>query len=414
MKKGTTALFLMTALNVGLCACQSDSKNESGIGELPEAEPIRLRLAEKVAADNTFALDLFRTACRFAKPAENVFVSPVSVSMALNMAANGANGVTRDEMFAALRERDYTMEEVNEYSRSLRTALMEVDPSTAFSIANSIWYRQGFPVKAPFIDVNRENYDAEVNEIDFASPDALRQINGWCARKTRDKITEIVEQINGNVMILINAVYFKGVWRSKFKEKDTEKADFHLPDGSVRKVDMMRQTASFSYTADEYAGYLELPYGNQAFSMMVILPHEGRTPDEVTARLDREYWNERMSLLARQPVNLRLPRFKTENKYLLHTDILPDMGMKAPFSPEADFGGISDHPLNISSVIHKTYVEVNEEGTEAAAVTAVNMITSAGGPPPSPIDFRVDRPFLIALCEKSTGIILFMGRMEAV
>jgi serpin B len=405
-------IFLMTALCTGLAACQSDSDDESSNGELPKAEPIRLELAEKVSTDNTFALDLFRTTCQYAKSTDNVFISPLSVSMALNMTANGAQGATKDEILTALRAGDYSMDDVNEYSRSLRTALMEVDPSTEFAVANSIWYRQGFPVKAPFIDVNRTNYDAEVREIDFSSPAAVTQINGWCARNTKDKITEIIDGIDDDVvMYLINAVYFKGIWVSKFDKKETKKEDFHLPDGTVRKVDMMRQQASFNYTTDENAGYLELPYGNQAFSMIVILPHEGKTTDDVTAQLNSERWNGCMERLSSWDVNLRLPRFKAECKYSLEKDILPDMGMTTPFTQLADFSGISDRATLISSVIHKTYVDVDEEGTEAAAVTAVKMVFTSVSP--GPIVFTVDKPFLFAIRERSTGVILFMGRMEA-
>jgi serpin B len=409
------AKILMTALCAGLVACQSASDNESLNGELPAAEPIRLALAEKVATDNTFALDLFRTTCLYAKPAENVFISPLSVSMALNMTVNGAQGATKDEMLTALRARDYSMEEVNEYSRSLRAALMSIDPSTEFAVANSIWYREGFPVKAPFIDVNRENYDAEVREIDFSSPDALTQINGWCARQTKDKIPEILDEIDDDVrMYLINAVYFKGIWVYRFDKKDTKEEDFYLSDGTTRKVDMMHQQASLNYTSDEIAAYLELPYGNQAFSMIVILPHDGKTTDDVTAQLDSEYWNDRMARLAGREVNLRLPRFKAECKYRMEKNILPDMGMSTPFTTSADFSGISDIPLYISAVIHKTYADVDEEGTEAAAVTAVEMaFTSAGPGPSSPTPFTVNKPFLFALRERSTGVILFMGRMEA-
>jgi serpin B len=408
------AKILMTALCISLVACQSGSDDESFNGELPEAEPIRLELAEKVETDNTFALDLFRTTCRYAKPAENVFISPLSVSMALNMTVNGAQGATKDEMLTALRAQDYSLDDVNEYSRSLRAALMEVDPSTEFAVANSIWYREGFLVKAPFIDVNRTNYDAEVNEIDFSSPDALTQINGWCARQTKDKIPEIIDGIDGDVvMYLINAVYFKGIWTLKFDKKETKKEDFHLPDGTTSKVDMMHQQASLKYTGDENAGYLELPYGNQAFSMIVILPHDGKTTDDVTAQLDSERWNNRMSRLAGREINLRLPRFKAECEYGLEKNILPEMGMIAPFTYLADFGGISDRSLYISAVIHKTYVDVDEEGTEAAAVTAVEMFETSGIGPITPIEFTVNKPFLFAIRERSTGVILFMGRMEA-
>ncbi|MDR1406625.1 MAG: serpin family protein [Tannerella sp.] len=392
-------------------ACQSDNDFN---GELPDAEPLQLVLTEKIETDNTFALDLFRTTCSFAKTAGNVFISPLSVSMALNMTVNGAAGQTRDEMLDALRAGRYTMDEINEYSRTLRKALVEVDPSTELSIANSIWYRQGLTVKAPFTDANRKNYDAEIRETNFASPDAVKQINAWCAQNTKNKIPKIVETVPDKAMMyLINAVYFKGIWKKKFKESDTHSEDFHLADGSTRKVDMMRQTAAFNYASDENAGYLELPYGNRAFNMIVILPHEEKTTGDVTAQLDSEHWSTVMQSLAGYEVNLRMPRFRTECEYKMHDGILPDMGMTVPFTDAADFSGISDLTLCISEVIHKTFVEVNEKGTEAAAATSVSMAPTAALPMPV-IDFTVDRPFLFAIREKSTGVILFMGRMENV
>jgi serpin B len=404
--------FLMAALCVSLAACQSNSDDEPQNGELSPAESIRLALAEKVETDNTFALDLFRTTCQYAEPAENVFISPLSVSMALNMTVNGAQGTTKDEMLTALRAQGYSMNDVNEYSRSLRTALVKVDPSTEMAIANSIWYREGFPVKAPFIDVNRTNYDAEVREIDFSSPDALTQINGWCARQTKDKIPEIIDKIAPDVvMYLINAVYFKGIWVYQFDKKDTKEENFYLPDGTTSKVNMMHQQAALNYTTDKNAAYLELPYGNRAFSMIVILPQGNKTPDEVAAQLDSERWNNRMEELSGREINLRLPRFKAECKYFMEKNILPDMGMTTPFTPLADFGGISDWATYISAVIHKTYVDVDEEGTEAAAVTAVEMMFTSVDPS-APLPFTVNKPFLFAIRERSTGVILFMGKME--
>jgi serpin B len=329
------------------------------------------------------------------------------------MTVNGAQGTTKDEMLTALRAQGYSMADINEYSRSLRTALVEIDPSTELAIANSIWYRVGFPVKTPFIDVNQTNYNAEVREIDFSSPDAVTQINGWCARNTKDKIPEIIEEIGPDVvMYLINAVYFKGIWVYQFDKKDTKEENFYLPDGTTGKVNMMHQQTTLNYTVDENAAYLELPYGNRAFSMIVILPNGDKTPDDVATQLDSERWNNRIEELSGREIDLRLPRFKAECKYLMQKNILPDMGMITPFAPWADFGGISDIETYISAVIHKTYVDVDEEGTEAAAVTAVEMVEYASNSA-APLPFTVNKPFLFAIRERSTGVILFMGKMEA-
>jgi serpin B len=425
MKKRTIVLFLMTVLCVIFIGCRSNSGDSEPVSDfepvpdveaIPDAEPVQLKLVEKVSTDNMFALNLFRTACQFSDPEENVFISPLSVSMALSMVLNGAEKNTKDEMLAVLCSENYSMEDINEYNRSLRTALMKIDPSTEFSIANSIWYRQDLSVEKSFIDVNRNNYDAEVNKIDFSSPSAANQINSWCAQKTNYKITKIVDRIdNKEKMYLINAIYFKGIWKSEFDESSTDEKDFHLSNGEIQKVDMMYQSGRFNYTRDKNAAYLELPYGNKAFSMIVILPHEGKTEKEITAQLNALHWNNIMGQLSVEKVNLWLPRFKTECKYALQKEILPNVGMKIPFSNLADFSGISDTSLKISAVIQKTYVEVNEKGTEAAAVTAVSMSNRDSGNKWEPsINFIVDKPFLFVICEKSTGVILFIGRINRV
>ena len=384
---------------------------DAGESPLPEARSITLPIPEKTATDNAFAIDLFKTICAD-ENGKNVFVSPTSVSMSLSMALNGAVGETANEMLLALRANAYSTAGINDYNQTLREALLETDPSTKLAIANSIWYREGFPVKRGFLDLNRTHYDAETNELDFSKPDAPTKINDWCARNTGDKIKSIVEQIPDEAMLyLINAVYFKGVWASKFDPELTRKETFHPADGATRQVDMMRQTSNFNYSTDENVARIELPYGNKAFTMILMLPHEGKTIDNALNSLTNESLRGMLDNAQSFNVRLLLPRFKLECKYALEEKTLPAMGMKTPFSPvTADFGGISDVRLHISGVIHKTFVELNEEGTEAAAVTATEVgVTSVG---PQAIDFLVDRPFLFVIMERSTGAILFTGKIE--
>ena len=355
-------------------ACTSDQETPK---PLTEAHPIILKKAEKVEKDNAFAFDLLQTTRKHVTEA-NVFISPLSVSMALNMTLNGAAGVTADEMKTALRETGYTMEDINEYSHSLREALLKVDPSTTIGMANSIWYKQGELVKEPFILANRTHYDAEVKAVDFSSPATLPAINGWCAQKTNDKITKILDYIPGNAfMYLINAVYFKGIWVTQFKKSDTKRAPFRKADGTTQEVNMMAQKSTFGYTTDECCQYLEMDYGNKAFSMIVMLPNEGRTTRDVIEQLDNKHWSMIIKGIRPTQVSLRMPRFKTECKYGLEKKILPEMGMNVPFTETADFPGITDAAIFISRVIHKTFVQVDEEGTEAAAVTAVEMVKTS-------------------------------------
>lgn len=409
------AAILFVALS-GACQSEHDNNNEKEeekedpIGALPDVKPIAGHIEQKVATDNAFALDVFKAT--YADSEEtNVFVSPLSISMAFSMVLNGAVGTTFDEIADVLHAKSYAIDSINEHSRRLRSDLTGVDPSTQLSIANSIWYRQDFPVKGAFLEVNRTSYAAEVSDLDFSSPAAVAQINSWCAKQTNDKIKSILEEIPSEaVMYLINAVYFKGIWASKFDKSNTREQSFYASGGETNQVQMMRQTEYFSYASDEYGQYLELPYGNKAFSMVVLLPNENKTTEDIVERLDSDQWNRIAESMYEREVNLSLPRFKVECKYELHKNILPGLGMSIPFTPSADFSSISDVPLLISGVIHKTFVEVNEDGTEAAAVTSIGVDATSAGPDPS-INFVVNKPFVFVIREKSSGVILFIGKI---
>ena len=373
--------------------------------------PVELKKAEKVARDNAFTFDLLRAVRKHTTDA-NVFISPLSVSMALNMTLNGAVGATADEMRTALRESGYSTADINAYSRELREALLRADPKTTIGIANSIWYCQGATVKAPFIEANRTYYDAEVQALDFSSPTAVGTINGWCARKTNNKIKEIVKQVDPTTfMYLINAVYFKGTWTTRFEKKNTRSGDFRRADGSTQTVQMMNLMDTFRCASGDVCDYLEMDYGNHAFSMVIMLPKDGKTTQDVIATMDGKKWADAIQSLTLKEIPVFLPRFKAECEYPMHKYILPDMGMKIPFNPMlADLYGIADISafgrLFISSVIHKTFVQVDEEGTEASGVTNVGVM-----PTGESSFFIVDRPFLFVIREKSTGVILFIGEI---
>ena len=414
LKKVTFYLIIALSFS-GVISCESDSDN-GGSGYLPYAEPITLEFEEKLDSDNTFALDLFKTTYGLTKES-NIFVSPLSVNMALSMTLNGAKEATLDEMKETLRSKDYSSDQINRYNKSLREALVSVDKSTTLSIANSIWYHNTYAFKNEFISVNKDNYDAEIKAIDFRSSSAVHQINNWVSDKTNKKIPEIIKELTPeNVICLINAIYFKGIWREKFDKNRTKDEDFYSEDGvSMGKVKMMSQTHTFPYSEDENCGYLMLPYGNGAFSMIVMLPGEGKTINDVVSNLNSESWNDATFYMDRYEVNLRFPRFKAECSYEMHKTILPEMGMVTPFSDEADFSGMTGNKLvKISKVIHKTFVEVNEEGTEAAAVTSVVGDVTAGPPPGTIIDYVVNKPFVFAIRENSTGAILFIGKIGSV
>jgi len=405
--------FLFLASLLSLIACSSDNDGDPDV--LPPAKPIVIKseFNNKLQNGNQFAFDLFKATYKF-EDKENIFISPLSVDMALSMTWNGAEGETKKEMQTALRNEGYTSENINEYNQFLREALTGVDPTTRIAIANSIWSRQEFNVQKNFIDVNKLYYNAEVQSVDFSSPETLTKINNWCANNTNNKIPEIIEEIpNEAMMFLINAIYFKGIWASQFDKKDTSDGQFKAGDGQVQNVKMMSQKSDLPYTEDLNCRYLEMPYGNGAFSMVVVLPQDGKNINDVTHALTNTTWKDAMDRLSECRVNLRLPRFKIECSYRMEQNILPEMGMKQPFQAGvANFSGINPNiDLYISNVIHKTYVEVNEEGTEAAAVTSVGIYTTST---PRPVDFIVDQPFVFAIREKSTGAILFIGKIGVI
>ncbi|MDO9154471.1 MAG: serpin family protein [Paludibacter sp.] len=394
--------FALIALITASCTTKNDPKP----GEIVPLV-LKANMKQKVTQDNKFAFDLLKsTIAHSDKP--NVFISPLSVSMALGMAWNGADNETKTEMERTLNMAGMTMDEINEYYQIMLTTLPKMDAATKLNIANSIWYKTGFPVKNDYLKVNTDYFGAEVKELDFAKAWALDTINNWCARKTNNLIKKPLDNISADaVMYLINAIYFKGVWTKKFDTKATVERNFTNEKNAQVKVNMMQQTDTFKYTIDDQAEYLDLPYGNKAFSMTVILPKEGKTTNEILRNLTLDNWNNILKNMTTQKVKVQLPRFKTQNSFELK-DVLTDMGMKKAFTTEADFSKISDYRLLISRVIHSTFCEVNETGTEAAAVTIIVFETTSM---PMYPEFYVNRPFVFVIREQSTGVILFAAKM---
>lgn len=380
-----------------------------------DPEPIKLKagMEKRIQQDNEFALDLFKQVIA-ASDEKNIFISPLSVSIALGMAWNGADGETKSEMASTLKMAELTPEQINEYYQILLNALPKVDNSTKLNIANSIWYRTGFPVKPAFLDLNRTYFNSEVRPLDFAKTGAVDTINNWCAEKTNQLIKKPLDKISADAMLyLINAIYFKGIWSKQFDKKDTREANFTTEDKQIVKVNMMNQTDTFAYRQDEMAQYLDMPYGNKSFSMTVILPNDGKTTGDVLAALDRQKWNSVVESLSggAKKVIVSFPRFKLQAKYELKEPLM-NMGMLKAFDAmQADFSPVSDIDLVISRILHSTYCEVDEVGTEAAAVTIIEFeLTSI---PVTPV-FNVNKPFVFVIRENSTGVILFMGKMGAV
>ncbi len=403
-------LCLSTAFLM-LAAVSCDNCKNPDRTPVAKAKPIELttRQAEKAAGDNAFAFNLFREVAN-STAGKNAFISPLSVTMALGMLYNGTSPDAGAEMAAALGMTGFTETEINEYYQKMRQALLSVDPLTAISIANSIWSRTGFNAKQDFINTNKTYYDAEVRSLDFGLKSSVDAINNWCADKTRDKIKTILDEIPGNaVMYLINAVYFKSKWVMEFDKKYTKEEDFTLAGGAKKRVPMMNQTATLPYYANSTVECLELPYGNGAFSMLVMLPPADKDLYDFVEWLDADAYGDILAGLHEREVRVKLPRFKQECKFSL-VEPVADLGMNMIFG-NGSLTGIADDPrLAVSDIKHKTFVEVNEEGTEAAAVTAVEIVYTSY--PGSILTFYADRPFIYLIREKSTGAILFIGRMD--
>jgi serpin B len=318
-------------------------------------------------------------------------------------------------MRATLGLEGMTVAEANEAYRGLIALLRGLDPRVQFTLANSIWYRQGFAVEQPFLDAAQAFYDARVAPLDFASPTAAPTINGWVSTQTQGRIPEIVEPVlpDGAMMYLINAIYFKGDWTQQFDRRHTAPRPFRLADGSTVSVTTMTHghEADVRVYRDGAVEVLDLPYGGRAFSMTIVMPAEPAGIDALVAGLTLEQWDGWIAGLDSAASVVYLPKFVLSSDLLLNAT-LGALGMGIAFDcdpPEmADFTRMHvPQEVCITRVKHKSFVDVNEEGTEAAAVTAVEVgVTSA------PMPIVVDRPFVFAIREALSGTILFVGVMR--
>lgn len=407
LKKTIAALSLLCIL----AACPSDDNFSS---QPKPRKDISLTRAEQEMTDmgTDFAFRFFSQVCKTENKHPNLLISPLSATLCLSMITNGAANNTLEEMKTVLGFSDYSLEEMNNYNQKLVSALLELDNTTRLGIANSIWIKQGFGVYDDFVNVNKKVYDAQVKELDFASPNAKNIINGWCAEKTNNCIKEVLKEIPEDARLyLLNALYFKGIWKNQFKKSDTESEQFTNADGSRATVYMMNMSGErFNYAENEYFSMAEFPYGNEAFSMVVLLPAEGKSLEECLPQLTDEHWREWSNTLSNATLNVKLPRFEMEYDKDLIAD-MQEMGMKDAFDGmHADFSNMSAADLFVGLLQQYTYVKVDEEGTEAAAVTIGGMSLTALGPSVA-IPFYVNRPFVFLIKEKSTGVILFMGKV---
>lgn len=341
---------------------------------------------------------------------KNVFISPFSVAIALFMTYNGARGETEQAIAQTLSLTGLSLEEINAASESLLSMGDNLDPQVKLAVANSIWVSQGITLAPDFIQRLRDSYKSVVTNLNFANPEAATVINQWVSDKTQEKIKELVtpDLISDAILILINAVYFKGTWAKQFDKDRTEERDFILLDGSHKLHPMMSQSGRYPYYESEEFQAVSLPYGEGRVSMYIFLPNQSLPLGEFQALLNAENWQYWIAQFDEREGDIVLPRFKVEYKKTLN-DTLSDLGMGVAFK-KPDFEGIGAGGLVISQVIHKTFIDVNEEGTEAAAATAVMMIRGMGDfNSRSRFSMVIDRPFFYAIRDSDTGAFLFMG-----
>jgi serine protease inhibitor len=400
---------------VSLAAACSDPNAPSG-GSTPRitALPRALSSGEQAVIDasNAFGFGLLRELDR-TRADSNIFMSPLSASMALGMTMNGAAGQTFDEMRASLAFGSRPSSEINASYRSLIDMLRALDPTVDFRIANSIWYRAGFPFEQTFLDESRQFFDAKVAGLDFSASSATPTINDWVNQSTNGKIDKIVDGPipNDVMMYLINAIYFKGSWTTRFDKTQTRTEPFNTVSGATAPIAMMRRTDTIRVAETANAQVVDLPYGGGAYTMTILLPKQGKAIRDVVSSLTADAWQAAIAGATARQVELQMPKFTLRWEALLN-DPLQALGMRLAFQGDiADFTRMSrsaGNHLYISKVKQKSFVDVHEEGTEAAAVTSVEVrVTCACGP----TVIRIDRPFLFAIRERLSGTIVFLGKI---
>lgn len=382
-------------------------------GAVPQARALESSDERVGQINNAFAVDLYE---RLASESDkNVFFSPTSVQTALAMTWEGARGATAQEMArtlhllndpAATKQLAHFLRSLNAPGEQRRYEL---------SVANALWATNGYPFLPDYLHIVETAYDGHLAELDFDNaPEAARKtINDWVAGKTHNRILNLLGRIPpGTRLVLTNALYFKSAWRLPFDKKATADADFSTVDGQRVKAPFMHQTADFQYAEDDTVQMLELQYGQGDLVLRLFLPKSADGLPEFEKAMTARKLNNLAEHSRRAQVSVSLPRFKLETRYELQ-DELPKMGMRLAFEPQADFSGMSSaESFRIGQVIHKAFCQVDEDGTEAAAATAILMLGSAYEAPPERKVFRADHPFLFAIVHRASGAMLFIGRLE--
>ena len=396
----------------GLGGCSKDALN--GVSQedtIAERKDIVLtkQHEEIISKGNSFTFDFLSEICS-REPDNEIFVSPFSLDVALSMLSNGAKGNTYTQIASVLGYEGLSKNDINSSYRSLIAAMLSADSSTKFTIANALWLNKGFPVLPSFASTLSENYNATVDNLDFSSQKALETVNNWADKNTNGMIPTIFEKLNPDwVYILANALYFKGIWATKFKTDNTYQEDFHCLSGNSVKVDFMHGEihSGYAYDKDLGATLCELPFGNKAFRLDILLPDSEIDFNSFVQSLTAEKWNKITEKIYDMQQFVIIPKmdvaFSAKESI---KETLIALGMEDAFDTRANFSALSEEPTYVSDIIQKTRFKMDESGAEAAAVTVVTGKKYDAGPAQ---EFFADHPFVYAIREYSTGAILFIG-----
>ena len=406
-------MFACAATLSMVAACQNDEGVNNKVPK--EYKPIELTEAQtRMASESTdFAFRFFQTASEvLGKEEQNknkLILSPVSASYALSMAANGAEGATLTELIEVLGFSGFSIDEINAYNQKLVQELVQQDNTTLLSMANSLWLLDDFQVLSTYRNALKKNYDAEVRREERAK--AKDAINAWCADKTNGCIPDFLKDDPEGKALLLNALYFKGLWAEPFDKGLTQNEPFTNEDGTQTEVAMLNRQSGYLLAQNDLYATVRLPYGNGAFALQVILPQEGVSLAQCIEALNGASWQAFQESMMWKEVDVKLPKFTIEDYQNSLIRVLMAMGVQEAFRNSADFSKMANKDLMISSVDQSVYFRLDEEGTEAAAVTGIGMSQALPQNPYGVYEFHVDRPFLFLLTEKSTDSVLFMGQV---
>jgi len=398
------SLLLLASCGAQKSASSSTSAVQEGVEPMQAEEivaPVNssITMQDQESSKNQFAINLYRAVSQSEK-GKNVVVSPFSAGVALSMLMEGAGTSTKQEIRSVLSGAPYS------------DLKIEGDENVNISSANSVWLRNGITLKKDYSSILGKSYSAQLYQRDFTSGATVGEINRWCSDNTNGKIPSIIDRIDPtSVMYLINALYFKAPWMYPFKKSDTTKMMFHGDEGDAR-IDFMHIEKSFNYTEYEGNQIVRLDYKGGRYYMLICLPSKDASLDMISQYITAHEYDQAKDYMRSRKVILSLPKFKLEGEMLLNS-VLQSMGIKEAFTAKADFSNMTDAPVCVDVVKQKTFIEVSEEGTEAAAVTSIGMrLTSVGPRPDTSVVMTIDRPFVFAIVDGYEDNILFMGNIR--